>query len=432
MLLDTNGVNGRIRQRWSTLEEALRLLGGKSVLVATRLAFLASAGLILPLADFASISAAMSVAEIVRFAVDWGTDTLAIGRLSVGNKRRASRLLRGIVFVRILSTFAAFGATWVFAYTLIPNLTPLQSCLVSVTACNSLWFNISVSWLQSQRQLPPLRHTCLLVSLAPVVLWGLHALGPAHFTKTDVLATLVVVEVVIVAWVLRGLVAGVFAGAASFRGLHMARFTRVWLNAATPIALAIATAALYTRLDQIVLVRTAPAEAAGKYAVAFRLVEPFVFLSAALGSTLHSRMRQKLAEGAQKEPLSFLRRTFWLSTLGFSGMSLGAVALAWMLMTLFDAQHSSLLPLVALAASVAAVRGICVILSSLILGYGRYRGLLLITFLVGGFYIVGMLVAGSLGSAYAMAMAVLCCELISACLQYGFLHRLASERRHLR
>lgn len=302
------------------LLDAFSLLVTKAAFIGLRLIVLYLVAASLGSSQFGAIAFAMTVSEFVRFAADWGIDTLSLRAFSNPDWSLASAQFRSILRVKLASAALAFA----LCLAIILPFSGVQSfsvaVLLSLTSVSSLWLNLAINWLQARGMLRPAAIRMGAISFAAVaVQLGAHALAWAPAGR---FAAMTAFELAMVATMLRMAFADLTP---AIDDRHLAVHSMAgWLRASTPIALATILALSYARFDQVYIRIFFPLSVLGDFALAARLVEPMLFVVASMTSTLYARASTLVWQGAQEAALRTMARK-WIVVAASSATVLATV-----------------------------------------------------------------------------------------------------------
>lgn len=263
--------------------DALALLITKATFIGVRLVVLYLLAASLGSAEFAPIAFGLTATEIIRFAADWGVDTLSLRRFSAPDKGEASLRFRSVVRIKAVTSLVALVVSTPLLLLAAGIASPLIAILLSLTAVTSLWLNLAVNWLQTQGRLRAA--SIYMGALGIVALGAQFVIHLLHWHITARFIALIFFEGVMVMVTLRL----AFGCLSPLPKPYRLDTIGSWLRSATPIALATILALTYARFDQIYIRAFATMSVLGDYTLAARLVEPALFLMAALSSTIYYR-----------------------------------------------------------------------------------------------------------------------------------------------
>jgi len=268
---------------------AAALLLGKASFVGLRLAALYMLASRIPRETFGAIAFGLTIAEMSRVLGDWGGDTLGLHRYSNKKAGTALSAFQIGLKVRFLSSIVAFTAS-IIAISCLTNIESKATLLIlSLMPLTSLWLNTAVNWLQARGELRS--------NVWPLLLIGFISLLAQYFLSQEntginmQLAALLGCEVAIVLFLIVVVHKSVRSLAGSYKPETVLDWTAIyeWLRDAAPIAGASILAIAYTRVDQVYIAKTCNSSILGSYTFAVRLIEPLVFIAAALSITIYSK-----------------------------------------------------------------------------------------------------------------------------------------------
>jgi O-antigen/teichoic acid export membrane protein len=407
-----------MQPRLQLAADAASLLLSKATFIGLRLLTLYLCAVQVDRTVFGPIALAFTSAEMSRYVGDWGTDTWALRRFSHPDVGNARNCFAWVVRLRLFSTGLAVLIAFVVISLLSANLEPGLRLAIALTAGTSLWMNVGVNWLQAR--------AALRSTMAPLLLLGAGCvaaeigLARGGATPTLLIAVQVGIECLLAACV----VAMAFRRervAPTGEGISVAS----WLREATPIALAALLALGYGRLDQYFVSTTAPVAVLGDYVLAQRLVEPLLFLAAALSSTLYARASGFMhAYGLGGESRQFTFRWVRAVSLGalaaclIGGVLLTAVCMRWL------PQYIGIQPYLWLALGCTFFRCTNLALTAFIQAAGAFGTMFRISLANAALITVGVFSLGNILGPIGAALGVCAGEALNTCIQAFMLNKL--------
>lgn len=397
------------------LLDVAALLVSKATFIGLRLLTLYWCASLVGSNEFGALSLAFTVAEICRFVGDWGCDTLALRRFSRPDLGEAQQQLWQLLPLRLLSSLVAGVLALVVITQVVQPVVPMHGALIAMTAVSSLWLNLGVNWLQARGQLKPAAALLAVMALTTAAVL-LHSLR-SQASISQLLTVLIGAEFLMAACLL--------ALIARRQRLHFAcnRLQLLdWLRQATPIALAAWMALAYGRFDFFFIKAQATAQALGDYALANRMIEPCLFIAAALASTLYARAASRVLAGdVNIEVMAWM----WVRRVMSIAVVLGLVlflALPLFLASRFPDYHQAPL-FVRFAALTLVFRCINLCLTAFIQATGGYGQMLRLS--IFNMFLIALLVLalGGLWSAIGAAAAVAVGEMVNTLRQWRVLRR---------
>jgi len=269
--------------------DAGALLLGKASFVGLRLAALYMLASRIPRETFGAIAFGLTIAEMSRVLGDWGGDTLGLHRYSNTKVGAALSAFHIGIKVRFLSSIVTITTSIIAIYCFTNIESKVTLVILSLMTLTSLWLNTAVNWLQARGELRS--------NVWPLLLFGFTSLLAQYFLSQANaginmhLVALFGFELCIVLFLIVVVLQSVKRLAGSYKAEKTQCWIDIykWLRDAAPIAGASILAVAYTRVDQVYIAKTCNASTLGSYTFAVRLIEPLVFVAAALSLTIYSR-----------------------------------------------------------------------------------------------------------------------------------------------
>lgn len=407
-----------------TLLDAAALMVTKATFIGLRLAVLYLCAARISRAEFGLLALSFTVAEVSRFIGDWGTDTLSLRHFSHPDGRQAATDFRWVLRTRWLSCVVAGACALGGILVLVGLPFGITAMIVSLTSVSSLWLNLGINWLQARASLRPAAAILSAVGLACL---GVQILASTQGWEvgTQLLALLgfEVIMAVIVLTLARRQAAGLAPTQTGAR--QSAPTLGKWLHHASPIALASLLALAYGRFDQFYIRHYAAAETLGDYTLANRVVEPLLFVAAALYSTIYARASTIVQHRADRTNLrhDILR---WGRFMLAYALTAAVVAggLAGLLLPRVFPSYTEALPYLWIALAALVFRCLNLCCTAFIQALGHYRlmlgvsiwnfcAILTLVFVLGSYW-------GAVGAAWAVAIG----EILNTVIQTTSLQRL--------
>lgn len=403
--------------------DALALLLAKATFIGLRLLtlYLCAAGL--ERSAFGALALAFTTAEICRYVGDWGMDTWSLRQFSNPNFATAQARLHWVMRVRVVGSLIAGALAWNAIAWLAPQPTVWQHLAIAATALTSLWLNLGVNWLQARSSLRPVAGLLGAAGLACAAL--LVAEHVQHAAVETRLLTLIGFEVLMAAGVLALARRPALTQSDPSTLAESPVALRDWWHQATPIALAALVALAYGRLDQYFVSQTAEAGVLGDYTLAQRLVEPILFVAAALSSTLYARACTfVMAHGTGADTRAYVWR--WVRMVAtvavVAGLALGGL-FTW-LGPAWWPQYGGAVPFLWLALLCTVFRCTNQSLTAFIQALGAYGHMFRISLINAATITTGVLAAGTIFGPLGAALGVCLGEAINTGIQSWTLRKL--------
>lgn len=373
-----------MRTNLAVLLDAVRLLIAKATFIGLRLLTLYLCAAYLDRASFGALALAFTTAEICRYIGDWGTDVWSLRRFAQLEAVPARLQLWQVVRLRVVGSLIGGALAWIGIELLAPQPSLWQCTAISLTAVTSLWLNLGVNWFQARASLGRIAVLFAVAGSLCALLLGLE--HHAHARVMTRLITLLTFEILLVACVLVLALRTGCEGSAAWTRPAL----RNWFAEATPIAFAMLLALAYGRLDQFYVSRTASPAILGDYSLAQRLVEPILFIAAAMSSTIYSRASVFIHErGRSSETAGYAWR--WVRTVSSAAaiVSLGIGAAFALLRHYVLPGYSGAVTFLWIALLCTFFRCTNLSLTAFIQAFGAYRSM----FKIGLFNAVSITVA---------------------------------------
>lgn len=242
---------------------------------------------------FGALALTYTTAEVSRYVFDWGGDIWSLRTLAHHDSYVAESRFWWLFRYRAIVATPALIASFCFGSLVSPELDLSLVFCISCTAVTGSFSNLFVNWSQARRAvLTPAAFA------SPVLILGIIFLIVALWSGWGVLRL-----------VLSGLAIELFFIIVIFivisSQLNMrdppkeSEFScRSWLWTLSPIAATTLVGLIYSRFDLYYLKSALSPAEFGSYALAQRIVEPFLFVLVALSSILHSRAARYAADSA--------------------------------------------------------------------------------------------------------------------------------------
>lgn len=380
-----------LRQAWINSAATVVVKGS---LAAVRIVFLLWAAKQIGPDAFGRLALCFAIVEILRMVVDFGTENLFLRSLarSVSPADQAEQLARFGVF-RIAATLAGLFLYWGAVELFLRGPITLADLLPGALVLTSAGIGYALTFYQSR----------LCMRRAAMWLLPVACVAAAVFVMTlpqqleSQLGLLIAFEVVTVLVFLMDMGRQGLVRLAVPVYSACLRAGRGVALASLPLAGVSLIATAYTRLDVLVIAPLAGSAALGIYSYAYRVTEPFRFLSGAVDSTLYSYLSARIDEVGKAE----LGRLLLVVLSYASVLSIAAVITGWLLIRYGYDDYRGALPTLGVLGIALFLRCVNGFLTSLLYARGRYKTVLKIATsnamlmiviiypLVAGFGIVG-------------------------------------------
>lgn len=403
--------------------DALSLLVTKATFIGLRLLVLYLVAASLGAAEFGPIAFAMTASEIVRFAADWGIDTLSLRHFSNPDRDTASLKFRSVIRIKVVSALMALVVSTGIILSMTGVTSLAMALLISMTAVTSLWLNLAVNWLQARGML---RRAAALMSILGIVAIGAQiGVHVAEWGYEARFGVMVGFEVAMASLMLT-LASGDLSPQS---GAKDPDSVEIWLRASTPIALANILALSYARFDQIYIRFFFSAAILGQLALAGRLTEPLLFVAASMTSTIYARASTIVWQNDGSAPLKHMVRKWISAALVLSIVTAAVLAVAghYGLRVFFPTyRYTPIFLWIALAALPFRCVNLC--LTVFIQALGEFRRMLRINFINFLNIAVLVMIGGYLHGFIGAAIAVLLGEIANSIIQARTLATLLRKR----
>lgn len=293
--------------RWTyaaTLRNTIALVLSKGLLAGVRIVFLLWVARISTPEEFGRLVLCFSLVEILRVVVDFGTEILFVRRLARSREEaEEQRHLAQLAVFRVVA--CAAGVTLFFVVTALFSAerfgaAELMSVSLLVTA-----LAIGYTFTFYQARLIVERATRILAVTA--VCYAVAAILAHDLAIEAQLGVLIAFELLASVWLLLDL--------RKMTGLNVSHIVdaatgstiRMVAKDSLPLAGSAILVVIYTRLDVFAVKQLVGSVALGLYGFAFRLTEPFRFLSGAVDSTFYSYLARRIGHAQSSEELRVSR-----------------------------------------------------------------------------------------------------------------------------
>lgn len=395
----------------SLLIDAGALLVSKAALIGLRLLTLYLCAASIGRSEFGPLALSFTIAEISRFIGDWGGDTLSLRRFSDPDEAVAKACLIWFRRLRVLSSAVAFLCALSGIVFISGVGISASAFLIALTSVTSLWMNLGVNWLQARGKL----RACVIPL---VVLGGLASAGQllaAHlavevFHRLLALLLSEVVLCVCILWLVGFRLSSVVK--------LETRFRAVWFADATPIALAALIALGYGKIDQFYIKYIGGVSILGDYSLANRMVEPFLFIAAALSSTIYARASALvLSEGVGPGLIAAVMK--WLKAMACYAalVATGVGVLSIIVIPRVFPDYAGALVFIGIGLAALMFRSLNLCLTAFIQATGAYKAILKINILNCMLIMTTVVAMGHFIGPVGAALAVAIGELINTAIQ---------------
>lgn len=393
----------------------------KGTLAAARIVFLLwVAGQSGPEA-FGRLALCFAVVEILRMAVDFGTESLFLRQLarSQSQGERAHELARFGLF-RVAALALGLLAYGLAVTLLLAAPFTMVDLLPGALLLTSAGNNYALTFYQSQ-----LRMQRAAVILVPLLLVGAGIFVGLRPRALELqLALLVSFEVACcLALFLDMRRSGVFGRAGPGRVASLATLRDV-ARASLPLAGVALLATAYTRLDVLVIAPLAGPVALGLYSFAYRVSEPFRFVTTAVDSTLYSYLS---ARSERTRERAWMRKLFALVASYALLFAVGSAVVGWLLIWLAYDEYRPALPTLFVLSGALLIRCLNGLLLSTLYALGKFGVVLKIAMCNAGLMVVMIYPMVSLLGIVGAACSLLAVELVNFLLQGRVVLQAAAE-----
>jgi O-antigen/teichoic acid export membrane protein len=407
---------------------ALMLLRGGNVLVRTLLLFCV-AKLTMP-SDFGLVTIALTVAEIGRYLADMGLDTLVTREYAISDKPDdAAGIAKTVAIYRTIAVIVVYLGTIILAGSYFGGgSTGLEICLlVGLTIVSTLAYTYSLSYFQARLRLPEVLFPVVGINIATM---GLAILG--FWQKIDfywLLSLLPLSELAMAIYLGWRLQVAIDFWQAKFD----AKLLPDLLKRSWPIAVTLITAALYSRLDGIFLVKMLSEAAVGYYGIAFRIIEPFQLATFGFSVSAYSRVSTIVAANDVKQYYGFIKRFFTVLITYAAGVSIAIAILAPFFIQYLLPNYIPAIAIVRVLALALFFRTLTSNITCIIQGHGYFRAItsvcLFNLLLIVPLLFILVPIYGAVGAAIALTAGEAINAVIQATIAYSASRRFAAANR---
>jgi O-antigen/teichoic acid export membrane protein len=354
------------------LKSSIALVVTKGVLAAVRLAFLLWMAKNQSVEQFGRLALCFSVVEILRIVADFGTETLFLRHVAraktVGHIR--SELARMAAF-RLVAACLGTIIYAVVIFALFRSKVAALELMPAVLLVTMLGINFSLTYYQARLKVD--RAAAIILLIVPI--YAIAEFASRNQAACYQLAILGVYEFVVAV--------ALFSDTrrvSGFRRGDVGQFlTRLSLSRVAgeclPIAGTMILATAYTRLDVFVVKPLAGAAALGLYSYAYRLSEPFRFVTNAIEATLYGYLSRAISHDAHFRALKLAR--LWAIVAGYAVVFSGSAAvIGYAVTTLVYPNYRAALPTMFMLCAALFVRCLSGFAASFLNAVGLFRRIL--------------------------------------------------------
>lgn len=397
----------------STIINAAEILITKASFVGLRLLALYLCARIVAPREFGALALAFTLAEFIRYLVDWGTDIWSLRYFSNARSYLPANTFVFVIKQKLVATLLGFFLATLAIAIYSGELEFLSAILIAATLITNLWMGFAINWLQARNELRNCaRITACLSGLGSLVLIG----SNIYFTTRSqtLIALLIAIELIIAS-------SAIFFAFRSFKRISGAVHSQSWKNWAvesTPIAFTLIITIIYSKVDQVVVKQLVGGAFAGSYLLVQKLVEPALFVAAAVAASIYSRVSRNISvEGWSNTRESFrVKRFIYLSAVAFFLLCSAIGSLGFFYVSEIGT-YSDLNLLLPLAVVTTAFRCVNQLLTSFIQSQGRFYIMLNLSIInasiIGSLMFILFKCYGIIG----VPIAVLVGEMINCCIQ---------------
>lgn len=322
-----------------------------------------------PEQDFAHAAVIVAIAEAGRLVADLGTDTWSIRAIASSKSEDARASIIGdSLAVKALATSLLIVSLWMAQSRLLPPISIPDLLLLAMLVVSSQSVGLATSVDQA---LTKLGRLVPFLAVSYSLTLGISLL--AAVATRDGRLTLMVFGLceVIVAGLLLARLRDSHAILWPGKVLHS---TIRMVRASAPIAALNVVVGLYLRLDVMAVAQISSA-AVATYSIAYRLLQPFSFAAAGLGSAVYARSTLS-AQSPLIERQAFVRRC----VLTASAAGLIGAALLWLFgpvaVTSLFADYPGSAQIIRVLAPLVLITALNTSLTGLLMGDGRFNAVL--------------------------------------------------------
>lgn len=235
---------------------------------------------------FASLALGLTAIEIIRYLVDWGSDTYSMRLFSSESKCESSATFKWMITrQRPISSVAGALIAFFTLLVLCSNLGILNVALISMLTVSSLWYTTFTNWLQVNEQLIAFYKLAFCICLVAMIALVVSVKYGLLFTLLILLASETSL-IALAAFKCRS----TYSLDSHLKQTFTPKKIKAFMLESTPVAISTMVGLTYGRFDQFYLSTNQHTHELANYSLALRLADPVVFASSAIAIILYTRV----------------------------------------------------------------------------------------------------------------------------------------------
>jgi PST family polysaccharide transporter len=309
----------------------------------------------------------VAAAEMLRFVADFGIDTLTFRDFAINKGRKQQGVLASnIAVIKVIFGLVVYTLMLIGILVSKYHSSMLLGSLAGLLLLTALWSNLSINYFQSQSRT---RELVIPISIMSFVTIILILLSVGMKLGTIVMfATIPFSEVISTILLLKYLRKQIFI---SKKYLSFPKMKKL-VKASFPLAITSILVIIYTRLDILVLGSFSTKLDVGYYGIAYRITEPFQFISAAFAISIYGNISNRILFEKEKV-LNAIKKYIAISIVYAISVSLFLFMASPFFVNAFLPKYIPCLPIVNMLSIALAFRIINSCLTSIINAYGEYN-----------------------------------------------------------
>jgi O-antigen/teichoic acid export membrane protein len=371
---------------------------------------------------FGIISLMVAAAEILKFIADFGIDTLSVRDFAISpNKKVKGIIASNVALIKLTLGLVVYCLMILAVYLSKYHAYISLGSLAGILLLTTLWSNLTINYFQSQLKMNRLVIPTFATSTLSILLMLL-----AISLKADsitIFAAIPFTELVGTIILYFYLIKEVKISKAS---ISISKIKDL-LKKSLPIALTSISVMIYTRLDIFFLGYFSSKSEIGYYSIAYRITEPFIFISAAFAISIYSNISSMLID-PKNDALPSIKRYIILASLYSSLIGFSLIVFSPTFIKTLLPNYLPSIPIINALSIALVFRIVNVCLTSIINSYGKYTRITIVSLFNLLFVTLLILISKNNINAVRIASILAIAEFINTTIQMYILVKLLPKR----